>query len=540
MRTSLRELKSRVCALACVAAVACGGTRSVFAQSPTMETPPPQAIPGSMQPRIGGAPGAGGNVLGTNPGAGEQILSGRPGASTPRAPIPIGPVVSPRASTLMPTTAPRVQVNVPAFYGPIEVPRTGAPMGPENGLSLDQAIDLLVRNNLDLLSKWYEIPQARADVLTASLRANPIFFWDTQLNPYGNFSQARPGGQPQIDVNITHPIDYSGKRRARIAVAERAVDVLEALFQNEVRLAIDNVYAAYLNVLLARESERYAETSRSNLSRLYEITLKKYKGGFTLPNKPPTSRADVERIRQQLEFASNALDDAVAAVAASKRTLGGLLNLHPLEAERIELRGALLPRIDSFPSGDELETLALEVRPDLAAYRLGVIRAEAEIKLAQANKFQDMYLLFQPYTFQNNTYLGVKSATSYAFGMTVPLPFYNRNQGNIARAKLNLPQSRVDADRLARQVQIDVRQAIAEYETARRLMIRIDREILPASQQALDDTRKLFEGGEIEVSEFLVVLAESVAVGRQRIDAAARVRKALFSLNTAVGRRISP
>ena len=30
-----------------------------------------------------------------------------------------------------------------------------------------------------------EIPQARADVLTASLRANPIFYADTQLVPYG-------------------------------------------------------------------------------------------------------------------------------------------------------------------------------------------------------------------------------------------------------------------------------------------------------------------------------------------------------------------
>ena len=52
-------------------------------------------------------------------------------------------------------------------------PSTTADEGPPDGLTLDQAIELLVQQNLDLRAKYLEIPQARADVLTASLRANP-------------------------------------------------------------------------------------------------------------------------------------------------------------------------------------------------------------------------------------------------------------------------------------------------------------------------------------------------------------------------------
>ncbi len=54
----------------------------------------------------------------------------------------------------------------------------------------------------------------RADVLTASLRANPIFYADSQLVPYGSDSVRRPDGPTQYDVNISHPIDYSHKRLA--------------------------------------------------------------------------------------------------------------------------------------------------------------------------------------------------------------------------------------------------------------------------------------------------------------------------------------
>ncbi len=514
---------------------------STWGQAPTTEELPPQPIPGSMTPRLGIPPGSGGNVLGTNPGAGEQILSGRPGASTPRVPTNITappPAAAPRSLLTAPLQ--RSQMNIPNFYGPLAMPRTGEEVGPENGLTLDLAIEALLRENLDLKSKWYEIPQARADVLTASLRVNPLFFWDTQLNPYGNYSQQRPGGQPQIDVNISYPIDYSGKRKARIAVAEPAVKVLEMLFQDAVRMKIDTLYAAYLNALQARETIRYAQTSLENLNRLYDLTYKKYKRGFSDVNKMVTSRSEVQRILHQRELAATGVEDAQAAYQASKRVLGGLLNLHPDQAETIELRASLLPRLPALPTAQELEAVALEHRPDLKAALAGIPRAEADLRLAKANRFQDLYLLLQPYTFQNNTYLGVKSATSYAFGMTVPLPIYNRNQGNVLRTTLNIPQTKIEAEMTARQVEVDVRQAIAEYTAARNALARMEKTIVPAAKQAYDDGQKLFEGGEIEVSQLLNILNEYVNVGRQRIDSTVRMRRAMFMLNTAVGVRLAP
>ena len=85
--------------------------------------------------------------------------------------------------------------------------------GPPDGLTLDQAIERMIRENLDLRGKFYEIPQAQADILTAGLRANPVFYADAQLVPYGRYTRDRPGGQTQYDVNISYPLDVSRSGR---------------------------------------------------------------------------------------------------------------------------------------------------------------------------------------------------------------------------------------------------------------------------------------------------------------------------------------
>ena len=127
-------------------------------------------------------------------------------------------------------------------------------------------------------------------MLTASLRANPIFYADAQLIPYGRFSERRPGGATQYDVNISHPVDFSGKRRARTNYATRAMKVTEAQYQDAVRIEINNLYTAYLDILSARQTSRYAKASSDGLAGLIRATQLLYE-------KDMASRADVNQVR---------------------------------------------------------------------------------------------------------------------------------------------------------------------------------------------------------------------------------------------------
>jgi cobalt-zinc-cadmium efflux system outer membrane protein len=445
-----------------------------------------------------------------SPGQAGQVRR-RPGITAPE-PLPV-----PRAP----------------LYGTLALPSEAEGEGPEEGLTLDQAIELLVKNNYDLRSKYMEIPQARADVLTASLRTNPILYADSQLVPYGSFSDRRPGGPTQYDLNISHPIDYSHKRRARTDYATRTLVVTEAQYQDVVRLEINNLYTAFVEVLSARQTLRYTKASVAGLDVLLAKTQLLYE-------KDVASRADVNEARTQRQIAEVGVLDAQENLRKAKRTLGLMLGLSPEQAETLEVRGSIEDRGPPPPVLDELVQLALCCRPDLAAYRLGLQTAESGVRLARANRFQDAYLLYQPYTFQNNAPFQRESATSWAVGMTVPLPVYNRNQGNIERAKENVTQSQIELAGMERKVVTEVHQAAREYAVSGQIVERIRTQILPTSKSSLADRFALFQGGEANVVSFIQAQRAYNDNVKAYLDTVVRHRRSMLGLNTALGKRILP
>ena len=391
-----------------------------------------------------------------------------------------------------------------------------------------------MRANLELMARRYEINLAQADVLQASLRANPLLYADSQLVPYGSYSKDRPGGQTQYDVNVSYPLDISHKRQARTAAASQARRIVEAQFQDAVRLMLANVGYAYVNAQAARETLRYAETGLAGLDRL----VKSMEG---LAVRGERNRSDINRIRAQRDASEVGVMDAREALLKAERTLGGFLNMPPETAEAMKLRGSLRDSGPPPPGIEELTQIALTSRPDLIAFRLGVGFAHADLKLQEANRFADAYLLYQPYTFQSNVPVGLKSATSWALGITMPVPLYNRNQGNIQRARLNISQTNIQLAALERQVSIEVRQAQREYEMTKTYLDRFERSVLVSAHAALDDTRKLFVAGELpDVTRFLAVQKEYNDTVRQYRDTAIRHRRSMIGLNTAVGCRVLP
>ena len=515
--------------------------RHVRAQAPTIEetgiipSAANTARPGSMDSLLGPTPGSSGISFGMQPGRDDMLL-GRVGTSSPRVPTSIttpggvyqGPPPSQVFAAQQPLPVPRAP-----FFGTLELPKSEEDEGPPDGLTLDQAIDLLVHDNLELRGKYLEIPQARADVLTASLRANPIFYADSQLIPYGADSNRRPGGPTQYDVNISHPIDYSHKRWARMAYASRALQVMEAQYQDEVRRTIQNLYNAYVDVLAAREMVRYVQTSVQGLDEYLRVNQRLFQ------QKSATS-ADVDQAKSDREIAAVGLLDAEENLRQKKRTLGELLNLLPDQAEQLELRGRLGDAGPPPLTGDDLVPIAINARPDVAAYRLGITAAEANVKLQMANRFSDAYLLLQPYTFQNNAPFGRESATSYAVGMTIPLPIYNRNQGNIERARINVDQSRIQFIYLSRRIETEVKQAWNEYRVSALIVQQLRTQVLTASRRAVEARLRLFDEGEVAKVIYLDTQRRYNENAKSYLDSLVRHRRSMLTLNTVVGQRILP
>ena len=495
---------------------------------------PARPATGADRSLLGPAPGSGAGE--DTSGAEEPLLGGRPGADSPRVPTalanPGGASPGVRAPRRIAAPARSSIAEVPS-YGILDLRSGTEDQGPPDGLTLDAAIDRLIGENLDLRARRLEIPQAEADVLTAGLRANPILYTDTQLVPYGSFSRRRPGGPTQYDLNISYPFDLSGKRRARVLVAARARRVLEAQYQDAVRLQIDALGTAFVDTLAAAENVRYARAGVEGLDQVLAVTRRSQSRGNAGPD-------DVDRVEIQRDSAAIGVADAEEALRKSRRTLAVLLNLPHTEVDVLQVRGTVHDPYPPPPHEDELARLALACRPDLASYRLGIGRAEADVQLARANRLQDVYVQYQPYTFQDNRPFDAKSAHSWALGMAVPLPLFNRNQGNVRRAELNVDQTRAELAALERRVVAEARQAGREYTVTRAAIERIERKLLPTASRVRDNALRLYTRGEVEVVAYLNARREYNEIAREYFDLIVRHRRGMLTLNTAVGVRILP
>ncbi len=503
---------------------------SSHAQGPQFDIEGPPGAPnarGKLGPTLG-ASGTSGFALQS-----AQPVSGKVGVSGSRAPInalnpPPVPTIQPTKFNVAPVQS---SISAKTFTSIDMPPSPEQVVGLPNGLTLDQAIEFLVSQNLGLVALRYEIPMAQADIITAGLRANPVFYADTQLIPYGNYSNARPGGPVQSDVNVNYPVDINQKRKYRKLVYTAAKKSTEAQLQDAVRNTIDNLYTVYVDVVQATQNLNYANLYLRGMTRLQEIVNEKYEAKVVGKQELDLVRVSLGQAQIQVREGQQAYDRAL-------HNLGLLLNID--QYRNLHVRSLFYDKRPIEQSDRDLLSIAFSARPDLAAQKFGLDRAEAEIRSAKAERFSDVYVVYQPYTFQNNNYLGLKSAYSWTLGVTAVMPIYNRNQGNIQRAKLNSEQTRVELAGQEKQVAFDVLEAIREYNLSLESMIELNDKVLRDAREILNLAFKNFNEGRTSLDNYLDAQKDYNDLAKSLSDAIIRHRRAMLDLNTAVGVRVMP
>ncbi|MDQ2622344.1 MAG: TolC family protein [Actinomycetota bacterium] len=488
--------------------------------------------------------------LGVVHGATERPFEKIPGADEARLGEPIpGPRPGPRdvlsaASQRLPTGAadrrqgilppalaevPRPQ---PPLYGALQLPAV-EDEGPPNGLTLEQAIAQVIHSNPDLAIKFEELPKAEADVLTAGLWGNPLVLASAGGVPYGSYSPQRPGSN-DYNITIVQPFDVNGKIRARTRLANTAKNVLQAQFQDAVRIEIENLHTIWVDVLSARTTVQYLQTSLATSEALLETVQDQVRKGVA-------PEPDLDTVEIQRETTTIALDEAVTRLRQAKRTLAVLLNTPPAQSDQIEVRGTIHDRAPTPPPVEELVRLALHSRPDMVAYRLGVRSATANVEMQRRERFPDVFALYSPYNFTaNNDDPMARSATSWSAGVFVSVPLFNRNQGNIRRAERNVRQTQLEVVSIEQQIAAEVQNAALEYETTRAAVERFDRAVLPLAQRQRDSQFRLYTEGQESLITYFDAQRGYNEVVRQYRDALISHRRSMLRLNTAVGQRILP
>jgi len=381
---------------------------------------------------------------------------------------------------------------LPAFTAAQQSPASAAQAPPPSGaarVSLDDAIRLALQHNHALQALRTTIQQSLAEEVTANLRPNPTLGLDAQFLPIFQPSKLDADyldQSAQFDAGIGYLFERGKKRQHRLQAAKDQTSVVRSLVSDNERQLVFNVSQQFVDVLLAESTLEFAQQDLDSFQKTVDISKERFRAG-------DMSEGDFLKIKLQLlQFQS----DVSAAKLAKLQNLAALRQLLGFETvpDDYDVEGTL----DYQPVHADLQDLknvAAMNRPDLRAAQQAVTAAESQLALQKANGKMDITGTFD--------FSHTAGASSGSFFYNMPLPIFNRNQGEIARAQSGIIQAREQASETTQQVSTDVVAAFANLQTNDQIIQLYQGGYVDAAKQSRDISEYAYRKGAASLLDYL-------------------------------------
>lgn len=376
-------------------------------------------------------------------------------------------------------------------------------------LTMEAAIRLALESNPTLAAARREIEATEAQVLQGSLRPNPGFSIATE-----NASRVSRSGSAQVEL----PIERGDKRAARVDAAQRGRDVAVSDLsgrQLKVRAA---VMAAFFDVLAAQELLALAQDSAALARRATDIAAKRVAAGKVSPVEETKARVAEAGVRVALTQAQSELRNA-------RRRLASLWgNPSPRFSEAL----GDVDRMPALPDPDAVEQ-RLSASPLLERARLELERRKSLVNVEQSKTVQDFTVSVGVQRREES------QREQMMVGISVPIPLYNRNQGNLLEALRREDKARDELVATRITLASEAYQVV-ERLSARRLEAELLRnDVLPGAKSAYEAATIGFENGKFSFLEVLDAQRTFFSAKSQYLNALAAVHRAVTDLESILG-----
>ena len=282
----------------------------------------------------------------------------------------------------------------------------------------------------------------------------------------------------ETTLQLSQPLELGGKRAARVQAAQRGREGVAAwLSQRRAEVRAETL-AVWFAVLAAQEQLRLAQQASELAQRAATATGRRVVAGKVSPVEETRAQVAASTVKLDLIRAHSALVTARAKLAA----LWG--NPAPCFAQ-VAGEMALLPELPPLASQREL----LSQAPSMQVARAELAQRQAMAQVELSRRVPDVALTVGS---KRSEELG---RTQAVFGVSVPLPLFDRNQGAVLAAARRVDQARDGLAATASQLEAELVQAREEYASARAQALALQGEILPGAQSAYDAASTGFEYG---------------------------------------------
>ena len=402
-------------------------------------------------------------------------------------------------------------------------------------ITLEEAIQMALQHNHNMLAARTAIQQSEAEETTANLRPNPTLFADWEYLPLGSPSKQNPNLYPGVptndylknnteaDIGLSYLIERGKKRQHRLQAAKDITAQTRSIVADNERGLSFNTASLFVNVQLAESALELADRDLKSFRKTVDLGELRY-------NKGAISEDDYLKIKLQLLQFETDYQQAELAKVQALSDLRQLLGYESVSAD-YDVAGPF----DYQPLKGNLEDFqlkALQNRPDLRAAQQGVTAATSQFELQKAIGKQDV-------TVQGN-YSHVNGINAANFLGSIPLPIFNRNQGEIERTRIAIAQAQEQEKGTNGQALTDVRDAYEGLRVSDRIVQLYRSGYLDVAQKDRDIAEYAYQRGAVSLLDFLDAERNYRATQLAYRQALASYLLALEQMRQAVGTRALP
>ena len=395
--------------------------------------------------------------------------------------------------------------------------------GEEATLFLEDAIGLALRNSPELA-----VERRQIDVAKGAFTKARVYPLNPELEVKPAVGSAKPRnldkriGTNAFEVAVSQTLQTKGQWGLRIEKATVELDRTGWTVRDAERRIRADVIRAWGDVLIAQERVKFFGEIVALNQELFNIAKQLFEAGAV-------PRLDALRAEVELRRALNDRTAEERNVAAARKELNLLIG-RPSDF----VPHAVGPLLHTLPETDipTLKRTALDSRPDLKAVRAGLQVAERELTIARAEAFLPEVAVSVGYS---NDLAIYGRDQRVLFGIAIPLPLFNRRQGEIESALAERSRQEAAIALVAARIDKEVAQAYERFAASQRIVEEFVKRIVPQQEENFRLLREGYEAGQLRLTDVLLGQREFVEGRLRYLDAASQYNAFAVELERAIG-----
>lgn len=330
--------------------------------------------------------------------------------------------------------------------------RAQAPVSDTLKLTLKQAEDQFLKNNLQLIAQRYNIDIASVGVITAKLFPNPDFSFSNGIT--GGSGENQGPAYKEQSFSLSQLFTTAGKRNKNIQLAKIGVEQSKYQFFDLLRTLKFTLHNDFYTIYFQEQSAKVYNQEITSLGKTLGVFKEQYQKGNI-------AEKEVLRIQSQLYSLQTEYNSLIAGVDTTESELRLLIKspVNTYVEPQVNFDESNKQQVSSVPYQRMLDSAYVN-RYDLRYSKATVDYSNTNLQLQKATAIPDFSLSL------NYDRLGSYGNNFLGAGIGFSLPFFNRNQGNIKQARIVVDQSKVQLQSRQDQVESDV---ATGYKAAMRL-----------------------------------------------------------------------